>query len=118
MIDLGDLKGKRFAVMGLGKSGLATAKALVAGGSDVLAWDDGEAGRAAASAAGIPLTDLHTADLTGIEALLLSPGIPHTFPKSNRVAARFRKPGLPIIGDVELLFRTQPKAAYIGITGT
>jgi UDP-N-acetylmuramoylalanine--D-glutamate ligase len=118
MIDLGHLKGKRYAVMGLGKSGLATAKALIASGVEILAWDDGENGRAAATAAGIPLTDLNTSDLAGIDALLLSPGIPHTFPKPNAVAARAKAVGIPIIGDIELLYKAQPKAAYIGITGT
>jgi UDP-N-acetylmuramoylalanine--D-glutamate ligase len=118
MIDLRHLKGKRYAVMGLAKSGLATAKALIAAGVEILAWDDGEQGRAAATAAGIPLTDLNTADLAGLDALLLSPGIPHTFPKPNAVAARAKAAGIPIIGDIELLYGAQPKAAYIGITGT
>jgi UDP-N-acetylmuramoylalanine--D-glutamate ligase len=118
MIDLRHLKGKRFAVMGLAKSGLATAKALNAAGVEILAWDDGESGRAAAQAAGIGLTDLNTSDLAGVEALLLSPGIPHTFPKPNAVAVRAKDAGIPIIGDIELLFKAQPKAAYIGITGT
>jgi UDP-N-acetylmuramoylalanine--D-glutamate ligase len=118
MIDLRHLKGKRYAVMGLAKSGLATARALIASGVDILAWDDGEQGRAAAQAAGIPLTDLNTSDLAGIDALLLSPGIPHTFPKPNAVAARAKAAGIPIIGDIELLYEAQPKAAYIGITGT
>jgi UDP-N-acetylmuramoylalanine--D-glutamate ligase len=118
MIDLRHLKGKRYAVMGLGKSGLATAKALTAAGVEILAWDDGENGHAAATAAGIPLTDLSTADLAGLDALLLSPGIPHTFPKPNAVAARAKAAGIPILGDIELLYGAQPKAAYIGITGT
>ena len=57
MIDLKHLRGKRYAVMGLAKSGLATARALADAGVEILAWDDGEAGRAAATAAGIPLTE-------------------------------------------------------------
>jgi UDP-N-acetylmuramoylalanine--D-glutamate ligase len=118
MIDLRHLRGKRYAVMGLAKSGLATANALTAAGVEILAWDDSEQGRAAATAAGIPLTDLNTADLAGVDALLLSPGIPHTFPKPNAVAARAKAAGIPIIGDIELLYGAQPKAAYIGITGT
>ncbi|MFM2043342.1 MAG: UDP-N-acetylmuramoylalanine--D-glutamate ligase [Pseudomonadota bacterium] len=118
MIDLSAFRGQRFAVMGLARSGLATARALLAGGADVLAWDDGEGGRRAASDAGIPLTDLHRADLTGVTALVLSPGIPHTFPAPNPVAARAKAAGIPIIGDVELLKRAQPDATYLCITGT
>ena len=35
-----DLTGARFAVLGLGVSGVAAANALVARGADVQAWDD------------------------------------------------------------------------------
>ena len=43
--------GKRVALFGLGGSGLATARALIAGGAEVAAWDDGEASRAKADCA-------------------------------------------------------------------
>lgn len=118
MIDLSHIPGKRFAVMGLGKSGLAAAQALLAGGKEVLAWDDGKASRGAAEAAGIPVADLHSADLSDTGALVLSPGIPHTFPRPHPVAARAKAAGIPVIGDVELLHRAVPEAAYLGITGT
>ncbi|WP_404326398.1 Mur ligase family protein [Aerophototrophica crusticola] len=118
MIDLSALKGQRYAVMGLARSGLTAARALAAGGAEVLAWDDGAAGREAATKAGIALTDLHSADLSGVAALVLSPGIPHTFPAPHSVAARAKAAGVPIIGDVELLRRAQPDATYLGITGT
>lgn len=118
MIDLSHLGGRHFWVMGLGKSGLATAQALLAGGAGVLAWDDGEPARRAAAAAGVPIADLGQADPAGVEALLLSPGIPHTHPAPHPVAARARAAGLPIVGDVELLYRALPRARYVGITGT
>ncbi|MEE3626865.1 UDP-N-acetylmuramoyl-L-alanine--D-glutamate ligase [Nitrospirillum sp. BR 11752] len=111
-------KGRRVAVMGLARSGLAAARVLAASGAEVLAWDDGAGGQKAAEAAGIPLTNLHEADLSGVAALVLSPGIPHTFPAPHPVAARAKAAGVPIIGDVELLRLAQPDAAYVGITGT
>jgi UDP-N-acetylmuramoylalanine--D-glutamate ligase len=111
-------KGRRYAVMGLGRSGLATCRALLAGGAEVLAWDDGEPARRAAESSGLALSDLHAVPLDGVEALALSPGIPHTFPAPNPVAARCRAAGIPILGDVELLYRARPDATYVGITGT
>jgi UDP-N-acetylmuramoylalanine--D-glutamate ligase len=42
--------GQRVGVLGLGRSGLAAAKALAAGGAEVVCWDDGEAARAKAAA--------------------------------------------------------------------
>ncbi|HYD30516.1 MAG TPA: UDP-N-acetylmuramoyl-L-alanine--D-glutamate ligase [Azospirillaceae bacterium] len=118
MIDLSFLKDRAIAVMGLGKSGLPTAQALAAAGARVLAWDDGAKAREEAESAGLPLTNLHEADLTGIRTLVLSPGIPHLHPKPNPVAARARAAGIEIIGDIELLLRAQPNARTVGITGT
>ena len=40
MIAIGGLTGQRYAVLGLGRSGLAVARALAAGGVDIVVWDD------------------------------------------------------------------------------
>jgi UDP-N-acetylmuramoylalanine--D-glutamate ligase len=122
MIDLSPLKpafGTRpVAVMGLGKSGLVAAEALVRAGIETLAWDDHETRRRAAAALGARIVDLAEADFSGIAALVLSPGIPHTFPKPHTVAARAKAAGVAIIGDVELLLRADPNPRVIAITGT
>lgn len=118
MIALDGLPDRPWAVLGLGASGRSAATALLAAGRTVWAWDDSGAARATAAAAGIPLVDLATCDLGESAALVLSPGIPHTYPEPHPVAARARAAGVEIIGDVELLFRAQPDARYVGITGT
>jgi UDP-N-acetylmuramoylalanine--D-glutamate ligase len=115
MIDLASYKGKTIAVMGLGKSGLATARALIDAGANVCAWDDAEKTRAAA---GLPLSDLADQDWAATDFLVLSPGIPHTHPKPHPVAAAAKAAGCPIIGDVELLIRAIGAAKVIAITGT
>jgi UDP-N-acetylmuramoylalanine--D-glutamate ligase len=118
MIDVATFRGEKVAVMGLARSGLVAAQALQRGGARVMAWDDAAARRDAAAAAGVPIVDLGTTDLAGVAVLVLSPGIPHTYPKPNPVAARARAAGAKIIGDIELLARSCPKARYVGITGT
>ena len=45
--------GRKVALFGLGGSGLATARALKAGGAEVAAWDDNEKSRETAAAEGI-----------------------------------------------------------------
>ena len=70
--------GKSLFVMGLGLSGLATVEALVAGGATVIAWDDREDRRADAARLGARMENPDQARWTGIDALVLSPGIPHT----------------------------------------
>ncbi|HXP12485.1 MAG TPA: UDP-N-acetylmuramoyl-L-alanine--D-glutamate ligase, partial [Stellaceae bacterium] len=56
--------------------------------------------------------------LADAKALVLSPGIPHTFPKPHPVADLARRAGLPIIGDIELLALACKEARFAGITGT
>jgi UDP-N-acetylmuramoylalanine--D-glutamate ligase len=105
-------------VLGLGKSGLVAAQALTAGGAKVMAWDDDARKRDAAAAQGVRIVDLTAAALGGMPSLVLSPGIPHTHPKPHPVVTRAKAAGAEIIGDIELLARTQPDAGYVGITGT
>ena len=110
--------GKRLFVMGLGLSGLATVEALVAGGAIVIAWDDREDRRAKAARLGARIETPDQADWSGIDALVLSPGIPHTHPAPHPAAAQAKAAGVAIIGDVELLLAECPDAKVIAITGT
>ena len=122
MIPVTTFSGRRVALFGLGGSGLATAKALVAGGADVVAWDDGEAGRDAARTAGINVEDLRTADWSGFASFVLSPGVPLTHPEPHWSVGLARAAGVEIIGDIELFCRERaalcPDAPFIAITGT
>jgi len=114
--------GRRFAVMGLGSAGLAAATRLAAWGAEVTAWDDQEVRREAARAAGVTVADLAARPLAGTHALVLSPGIPHRLPAPHPVAAKAMAEAVPIVADVELLFRavraTGSRARFLGVTGT
>ena len=120
MTPVSTFAGKRVALFGLGGSGLATAHALIAGGADVAAWDDGEASRA--KAGDVPLVDLAEADWSGYSALILSPGVPLTHPKPHWTVERAEAVGVEVIGDIELYARERearaPSAPLIAITGT
>ncbi len=109
--------GRRVSVLGLARSGRAAARALAAGGAQILAWDDNPAVRQEV-AGEIPLYDLAQVDWRHIPALVLSPGIPHRYPAPHPAVLRAREAGTEIIGDIELLGRAQPDAGYVGITGT
>ena len=168
MIVASDWAGKRYAVLGLARSGAATVSALLAGGASVVAWDSDPAKRAALSplpfrlgvgggaspqaarledaphpnpasgrsgsqpdlnragrglpdapeGEGLRLVDLDTVDLTGFDALVVSPGVPlNTHP----LAAAARAAGVPVIGDIELFAQSRhdlPPHKVVGITGT
>jgi UDP-N-acetylmuramoylalanine--D-glutamate ligase len=114
--------GKRVAVFGLGGSGIVTARALLAGGALVAAWDDQETSRDAALAAGVPIVDLAQSDFKGFVALVLSPGVPLTHPKPHWTVEKAHAAGIEVIGDIELFCRQRlanaPLAPFVAITGT
>ena len=116
MIFLPNVSGILFGAVGLGKSGRATVASLLASGAQVVAWDDGEAGRAAAMSEfpSIAIKPVAEWDFAALASLVMSPGIFLTHPAV--IAAQ--KAGVEVIGDIELLYRAQPDATYIGITGT
>ncbi len=118
MAMLSFLKGKTVAVMGLGKSGTSTARALAAGGATVWAWDDKAEARAAGEAAGLTMVDLACADLTALALLVWSPGIPHTHPRPHPVAERARRAGVKLVCDIDLLAMACPAARFIAVSGT
>jgi len=110
-------------VLGLGRSGLATARALAASGARVLAWDDDAAKRAEAEAAGIALGDLSGCDWTRVRALVMSPGIPLHFPQPHPIATAAAAAGCAVICDIEILLSSETLssetgARAVGITGT
>src|SRR6266851_5147031 len=118
MIDLAVLRGSSFVVLGLARSGLATVRALKAAGIDCVAWDDIAASRETAAKIGVPVVEPASIDWSRATALIISPGIPSHLPKPHPVAAAARAAGKKIICDIELLARAQPKAGFVGITGT
>lgn len=118
MIPVTSRSSQHLAVFGLGGSGRATARALMAGGAKVTAWDDNADSRAEAANENIPLADLVASDWTEFTALVLSPGIPLTHPAPHAVVTRARDAGRPVIGDIELLTENADGAMLIGITGT
>ncbi len=122
MIPVTTFAGKKVALFGLGASGLASASALLAGGADVVAFDDTQASVEKAHAAGIPTEDLRRIDWSKISALVLAPGVPLTHPAPHWTVGLARNAAVEVIGDIELFCRERrrvaPQAPFIAITGT
>jgi UDP-N-acetylmuramoylalanine--D-glutamate ligase len=107
MIPVKGYAGRKVAVLGLGRSGLATARALIAGEAEPLLWDDSPEARAKAEAEGFILHDLSRAGaFEGVVLLVTSPGIPHLYPSPNKVIARAMEAGIPVDNDIGLFFRS------------
>ena len=122
MIPARSFSGKKVALFGLGGSGIATARALIEGGAEVLAWDDNPESVAKAQAQAIPVADLRGASWPGFSSFVLSPGVPLTHPKPHWTVELARGAGVEIIGDIELFARERtaqaPTSPFIAITGT
>jgi UDP-N-acetylmuramoylalanine--D-glutamate ligase len=128
MIPVRGLEGARVAVLGLGRSGLAAARALVAGGATPVCWDDNDAARAGAEAEGLACNPFRSpADFDAIARLVVSPGIPHLYPVPNPVVAMALEAGVPVDNDIGLFFQslaTEPWQTYetpprvIAVTGS
>jgi UDP-N-acetylmuramoylalanine--D-glutamate ligase len=139
MITSPAFRGKRYAVLGLARSGLATVEALVTSGAEVTAWDDREEARETALALfpgegrgpdtnsaldpGLRrgthgIADPLEISLAGYDGVVVSPGVPlNTHP----IAAKAREAGVPVIGDIELFAQARPSLPphkVVGITGT
>ncbi|SLN26216.1 UDP-N-acetylmuramoylalanine--D-glutamate ligase [Pseudoruegeria aquimaris] len=107
MIPVLGYEGQTVAVLGLGRSGLATARALIAGGATPLCWDDSVEARERAQAEGFACADLsRDASWEGVAALITSPGIPHLYPEPNRHIAKAWEMGVPVDNDIGLFFRS------------
>ncbi len=107
MIVVQGVEGARVAVLGLGRSGLASVRALEAGGATPLCWDDSPEAREVAGAEGFDIVDLsrHGA-FEGVSALIVSPGIPHLYPTPNPVVVAALAAGVPVDNDIGLFFRS------------
>ncbi|WP_298291415.1 UDP-N-acetylmuramoyl-L-alanine--D-glutamate ligase [Novosphingobium sp.] len=109
--------GKRFAVLGLARSGQASVKALLAGGAQVTVWDAREEPRAAYEGR-CQIADPLGIDLTGFAGVVVSPGVPLN---RHPIAAHAASYGVPVIGDIELFAQARadlPPHHVVGITGT
>ena len=113
MIPVPGFEGQKVAVLGLARSGLAAARALAAGGAEVLAWDDGQEARERAAAEGFSLCEFaREGALAGVVRMVVSPGIPHLYPAPNRHVAAALAAGVPVDNDVGLFFRALGRAEW------
>lgn len=122
MIPITHLKDQHVALFGLGGSGIATAKALIAGGAHVIAWDDQADKIKAAQDQGIPIEDLHMIEWNDLSCFILAPGVPLTHPQPHWSVGLATISNVPVIGDIELFCRERaivaPKSHLVAITGT
>lgn len=116
--------GKKCAVFGLGRSGIATALTLQEGGAQVFAWDDNEKTREIAKAQGVAIFDLNQLDFAELYCLAMTPGVPIYGEKTHWAATKALEKEVPILGDIEIFAREinaipeEMRPKVVAITGT
>lgn len=122
MITPKSLAGQHIAVFGLGKAGQSTVKSLASADVKITAWDDNENARQKTATLApkhlLTFTPPTEIEWNNIEMLVLSPGVPFTHPEPHPIVKAAQQANVPIICDVEILYRALPECNYIGITGT
>lgn len=107
MIPVRGFENQKVAVLGLGRSGLATARALREGKAEAVCWDDNPEARARAEGEGFVCANLmKQGAFEDVAALIVSPGIPHLYPAPNPVVAAALNAGVPVDNDIGLFFRS------------
>ena len=113
----GAFAGKRYAVLGLARSGRATVHMLVESGAQVTAWDSREEQRRTLTD-DVTIGDPTAIDLAGFDGVVVSPGVPLN---RHPIVDAARRANVPLIGDIELFAQMRdelPPHRVIGITGT
>ena len=109
------MSGQTVGVLGLGSSGIAAAASLDAAGVTIFAHDDNKPNTRLANGTVMAWQDWPWQDLN---ALVISPGIPHLHPAPHPAAARATAANIEIVSEVEIALRAMPKAPIVIITGT
>lgn len=107
-----DLAGKRVAVVGMAKSGIAAVELLFEKGARVIALDQKPVTDARLKAYGVVVLPQVPAAIAGIDLMVLSPGVP----ADAEIAQGARASGAKVIGDLELASWFL-QGNIIGITG-
>jgi UDP-N-acetylmuramoylalanine--D-glutamate ligase len=111
---------KKVTVLGLGKSGLACARELLAQGASLCLSDARPTEELMPLVADLPADRIrvdgggHSGACLDADAIVLSPGVPIQTPIIQAAIAD----GVPVIGEVELAFQLRHDVPYVAITGT
>jgi UDP-N-acetylmuramoylalanine--D-glutamate ligase len=108
---------RRALVLGLARSGRASALALARRGVEVVAADRSESadpGRLAEAGVEVRLGTEEETLLQGVELVVKSPGVPGESPLVTAARAR----DVPVWSEVELGYRLLPGNPFVGVTGT
>ena len=114
MVDTPTKAFNHIAILGMGRSGQAVLEACLADGISATVYDDKGA---------TPQTEAYFSSFDDwpmhkLDALVISPGIPHHHPSPHPAAQRCIDANIPIISEVEFALQRGRTGRWVSITGT
>lgn len=124
MINLSNFDNCRIGIFGLGKTGLYSLDAFLTAKAHVTAWDDNKENVLRTKKIINKDEDVYLSniidpfDVKRLDFVIVSPGVPNKYPTPHKIFSISRRYNIPVITDIDILFKACPSAYYIGITGT
>ena len=113
MINLQNLRDKKIGVLGLEKTGLSVVKAVQEVGGLLICWDDDKGKRDNLEKNGVTVGDLNDKNLIKeLDLLVVSPGVPHLYPKPHPIIALAYKLNIRVDNDIGLFFSSHIEEDY------
>jgi len=124
MINLANFRNCKIGIFGLGKTGLDSLNAFLVEETQIIAWDDNKENilrikKTINKEKSIYLSSMiDPFDVKKLDFVIVSPGVPNKYPAPHKIFSICERYNIPVITDIDILFKACPMANYIGITGT
>ena len=113
MLNLKNLRDKKVGILGLGKTGLSVIRAMGKAGALLTCWDDDEEKRVNLGVNGVTVKDLKNKSLLReLDLLIVSPGIPHLYPKPHAIVSLAYELNIRVDNDIGLFFSSHIQDEY------
>ena len=113
MLNIRNLRNKKVGVLGLGKTGLSVVNVLEQAGALLTCWDDDKEKRVNFGVNGVTVEDLKNKNLLReLDLLIVSPGIPHLYPKPHAVVSLAYELNIRVDNDIGLFFSSHIQDEY------
>jgi UDP-N-acetylmuramoylalanine--D-glutamate ligase len=124
MIDLTNFNNCKIGIFGLGKTGVDSLNAFLIKNTQIFAWDDNKENILRIKKTINKDKNIHFSnvidpfDVKKLDFVIVSPGVPNRYPTPHKIFSICERYKIPIITDIDILFKVCPVANYIGVTGT
>jgi UDP-N-acetylmuramoylalanine--D-glutamate ligase len=124
MINLSNFSNCKIGIFGLGKTGLDSLNAFSIEETQIIAWDDNKENILRIKKTIDKTKNIYFSsmidpfDVKKLDFVIVSPGVPNKYPAPHKIFSICERYNIPVITDIDILFKACPVANYVGVTGT